>query len=80
MKEDEKKLMLELKRLGSRRIIFATDVGVALGMHENRANYILQKWVNIGVWKHGTSIRTGSLTQKGIIEADRIDLDEDETE
>jgi hypothetical protein len=37
-----------------------------VGMPENRAYFILEKWTNKGYWEYGTSVRGGWFTEKGL--------------
>lgn len=76
MKPDERQLLRRLAELqpgyGKRRPpewAFATDVGVALGMAEKRAAYVLDKWAGKGWWEYGVSLRTGWLTPEGFAAA-----------
>ncbi len=76
MKDDERALLIRLaelqgnKTLRPREFSFATDVAVLMGIHENRANYILEKWDDKGWWNCGVSLRTGWLEPKGIEQAE----------
>ena len=74
MKPDERALMLELARLPHIRHEFATDVGIALGIHVNRVEYILDKWAGKDWWDCGVSLRTGWLTEKGLAKAKELVL------
>ena len=47
----------------------AEDVGISLGMHHKRVDYILNKWTNKGWWNYGVSARTGWLTEAGVSKA-----------
>ncbi len=73
MKPDERELLTKaLFWHGNRNRPFMDAVGDALGMGGNRVHYLLDKWIDKGWWECGVSARTGWLTEKGLVEAERI--------
>lgn len=75
MKDDERRLLLELARLQDARgrrppeDQIATTVGTRDGMHPRRAEYLFNKWIDKGWWECGVSARTGWLTPAGLAKA-----------
>lgn len=44
------------------RGVFADVVAERIGLNENRAYYLLEKWCRLGWWEFGVSLRSGWLT------------------
>lgn len=69
MKDDEKEF---LERLRKRTIEdpnppYVRQLVSDLGMNENRAAYICQKWADKGWYDYGVSVLAGWLTDKGMM-------------
>jgi len=74
MKDDEWELLVEIAKVPKTKRTefgwlsveeFPRDVAKRLGMNENRAWYILEKWANKGWLEYGVSPFYGWLTDKG---------------
>ena len=76
MKEDEKQLLLKIRKerplppKGENK--FATEYGDELGIHPKRTEYLLGKWTDRDWWEYGVTVRTGWLTEKGCKAADEL--------
>ena len=46
------------------RGVFADTVAERIGLNENRAYYLLEKWTRQGWWEYGVSVRSGWLTDE----------------
>lgn len=50
------------------RGVFADVVAERIGLNENRAYYLLEKWCRAGWWEFGVSMRSGWLTDEAPLE------------
>ena len=69
MKDDEKRLLLELQRLCSGATLdspYVREVVRELGINENRAAYICEKWTVKGWYDYGVNVLAGWLTPEGL--------------
>lgn len=67
MKADEQQLLTVVREWHGRRDRpFITKIGAAIGIHEKRTGYLLNKWIDKGWLECGVSARTGWLTEKGL--------------
>lgn len=68
MRKPDELALLELLKSGMKRpyntlgVAFVYGCAAAVGMHENRLHYILEKWADRGIWEYGMSARTGWFT------------------
>jgi DNA-binding Lrp family transcriptional regulator len=62
IKDDERKLMAALQSAPRLQPRAAADL---IGIHENRAAAILEKWTRRGWYDYGVSVMAGWLTDEG---------------
>ena len=66
MKEDERKLLIELQnRSKTGEPPYVREIINELGINEKRATYICEKWTNKGWYDYGVNILAGWLTEAG---------------
>jgi hypothetical protein len=78
MKQDELDLLValgkELDEFGKAKII-----GKTILMHNNRLNYILNKWIDKGWWECGIGPQSGWFTDEGKRVVKSLDPDSPKT-